>query len=56
VIYGSKGAEGGYQEAIQLLEKKRLQIAPMITHRFPLDETAKGLRPWRIRLISLCVS
>jgi len=44
VIYGSKGAEGGYQEAIQLLGKRKLQIKPMITHRFPLDETAKGFK------------
>ena len=42
IIYGSKGGEEGYEEAVQLLGHKRLQITPMITHRFPLEETAKG--------------
>lgn len=44
VIYGSKGGEGAYQDAIQLLGEKRLQIIPMITHRFPLEETDKGFK------------
>jgi L-iditol 2-dehydrogenase len=44
VIYGSKGGEEGYQEALKLLEEKRLNITPMITHRFPLEETAKGFK------------
>jgi L-iditol 2-dehydrogenase len=43
-IYGSKGGARGYQEAIQLLEEKKLQILPMITHRFPLEETPKGFK------------
>ena len=42
IIYGSKGGEQGYEEALQLLEDKKLQVTPMITHRFPLEETAKG--------------
>lgn len=42
IIYGSKGGEEGYDEALQLLEDQKLQITPMITHRFPLKETAKG--------------
>jgi threonine dehydrogenase-like Zn-dependent dehydrogenase len=42
IIYGSKGGEEGYEEALQLLEDKKLQVTPMITHRFPLEETAKG--------------
>ena len=42
MIYGSKGGEEGYEEALQLLEDKKLRITPMITHRFPLGETAKG--------------
>ena len=41
-LYGSKGGEEGYEDALQLLEDKKLQITPMITHRFPLSETAKG--------------
>jgi threonine dehydrogenase-like Zn-dependent dehydrogenase len=44
LIYGSKGADGAYQEAIQLLEEKRLQIETMITHRFPLVETPEAFR------------
>lgn len=42
VIYGSKGAAGMFGEALRLLEEKRLQILPMITHRFPLEETARA--------------
>jgi len=44
VIYGSKGAAGAHQEAIQLLEEKRLQIVPMITHRFPLEEAPEAFK------------
>jgi threonine dehydrogenase-like Zn-dependent dehydrogenase len=44
VIYGSKGGDGCHEEAIQLLEEKRLQITPMITHRFPLEETAEAFK------------
>ncbi len=44
VIYGSKGGSGAYSEAIALLEEKKLKILPMITHRFPLDETAKAFK------------
>jgi L-iditol 2-dehydrogenase len=44
IIYGSKGGAGSYQEAIQVLEEKRLEIVSMITHRFPLDETAEAFR------------
>ena len=44
VIYGSKGAAGAFKEAIQLLEEKKLQILPMITHRFALEETAAAFK------------
>jgi L-iditol 2-dehydrogenase len=44
VIYGSKGGEEGYQEALKLLEEKRLNITPMVTHRFPLEKTAKAFK------------
>jgi L-iditol 2-dehydrogenase len=44
VIYGSKGAAGAFKETIQLLEEKKLQILPMITHRFPLEETAAAFK------------
>ena len=44
VIYGSKGGEGAFPEAMQLLAEKRLQILPMITHRFSLDDTAAAFR------------
>ena len=44
VVYGSKGAAGAFQDAIQLLEEKKLKILPMITHRFPLEETAAAFK------------
>jgi threonine dehydrogenase-like Zn-dependent dehydrogenase len=44
VIYGSRGASGTSQEAIQLLTEKKLQLLPMITHRFPLEETAQAFK------------
>jgi len=43
-IYGSKGADGTFNEALQLMEEKKLQILPMITHRFPLEETAAAFK------------
>jgi threonine 3-dehydrogenase len=42
VIMGSKGGEGAYQMALSLLAEKKLQLLPMITHRFPLAEGARG--------------
>ncbi|MBW2339345.1 MAG: alcohol dehydrogenase catalytic domain-containing protein [Deltaproteobacteria bacterium] len=47
IIYGSKGGEEGYEEAVELLAQKRLQITPMITHRFPLEETPKGFETFQ---------
>ena len=47
VIYGAKGTEGAFQEAIQLLEEKRLKILPMITHRFPLKEAADAFKTFK---------
>ncbi|MFC1861964.1 zinc-binding dehydrogenase [Chloroflexota bacterium] len=44
IIYGTNGGEEGYHEALLLLGEKRLEIAPMITHRFPLEDTAKGFK------------
>lgn len=44
VIIGSKGGDGAYPEALRLLEEKRLNITAMITHRFPLEETAEGFK------------
>lgn len=44
VIYGSKGAAGAFEEALNLLADKRLEILPMITHRFPLSETAAAFK------------
>ncbi|MFC1976805.1 zinc-binding dehydrogenase [Chloroflexota bacterium] len=44
IIYGTKGGEEGYQEAIQLLEEKRLKIVPMITHRFSLEDAVEGFK------------
>ena len=44
IIYGSKGAQDGFPEALQLLKEKRLKTTPMITHRFPLEETEKAFQ------------
>ncbi len=44
VVYGSKGAAGAFKEALQILEEKKLKILPMITHRFPLEETAAAFK------------
>jgi threonine dehydrogenase-like Zn-dependent dehydrogenase len=44
VIYGSKGGGGTIEEAMQLLADKKLQLLPMITHRFPLEETAQAFK------------
>ncbi|MEW6671803.1 MAG: alcohol dehydrogenase catalytic domain-containing protein [Thermodesulfobacteriota bacterium] len=44
VIYGSKGADGSYGEAMKLMSEKRIQILPMITHRFPLSETVAAFK------------
>jgi len=43
-IYGSKGSAGAKEDAIKLLEEKRLKVIPMITHRFPLEEAAQAFR------------
>lgn len=52
VILGSKGGEGGYQLALSLLEEKKLQLLPMITHRFPLAEAARGIQALEDRNIN----
>ena len=52
VIFGSKGGEGGYQLALSLLEEKKLQILPMITHRFPLAEASRGIQTLEDRNIN----
>ena len=44
IIYGSTGGGGAFPEALQLLAEKKLQVLPMITHRFPLSETAKAFK------------
>ena len=44
IIYGSKGAGGAFDEALKLLAEKKLKVLPMITHRFPLEETAKAFK------------
>jgi threonine dehydrogenase-like Zn-dependent dehydrogenase len=50
VIYGSKGANGAYGGAIALLKEKKLKILPMITHRFPLDDTAKAFKVFQDKI------
>ncbi len=44
LIMGSKGGEGGYQMALSMLAEKKLQLLPMITHRFPLVEAPRGFQ------------
>ncbi len=44
MILGSKGGEGGYSLALILLAEKKLQLLPMITHRFSLDEGARAFQ------------
>lgn len=50
VLYGSKGTSGAFEDAIQLLAEKRLQILPMITHRFPLEETAAAFNVFETKV------
>lgn len=42
-IYGSSGGEDGYEDAISLLGGRKLSIAPMITHRFTLEDAPRAL-------------
>ena len=51
-ILGSKGGEGGYPLALRLLEEKKLQLLPMITHRFPLAEAPRGIQTLEDRNIN----
>jgi threonine dehydrogenase-like Zn-dependent dehydrogenase len=44
ILYGSKGAEGMFPETMDLLTRRQLQIMPMVTHRFPLAETAAAFQ------------
>ena len=44
IIYGSKGASGAFDDALKLLAEKKIQVLPMITHRFPLEATAKAFK------------
>ena len=43
-IYGSKGGNEGYRDALLLLKEKKLNLTSMITHRFPLEEAEKAFR------------
>jgi threonine dehydrogenase-like Zn-dependent dehydrogenase len=52
VIYGSKGGEGGFQEALHLLAEKRLAVIPMITHRFALEETAEAFKTFEDKSVN----
>ena len=51
-IFGTTGGEEGYQEALRLLAEKRLEIIPMITHRFPLEDTAKGFQTFEDKSVN----
>jgi len=54
--YYDRRGRRGYEEALQLLEDKKLQITPMITHRFPLKETAKGFGVFEDKNAMPCAS
>jgi threonine dehydrogenase-like Zn-dependent dehydrogenase len=49
-IISSKGSLEAKREAIQLLEKRSLQILPMITHRFPLEETVQAFKTFEDKI------
>lgn len=49
-LIGSKGGFGCYQEAITLLEQKKLIIEPLITHRFPLEKVVDAFEVMDKRL------
>lgn len=48
-LTGSKGAGGCYGEAVDLLSGGGLRIAPLVSHRLPLAETAQAYGLWESR-------
>jgi L-iditol 2-dehydrogenase len=38
------GAPIDLNEAIELIKTKKVEVRDLITHRFPLDEAAKGFK------------
>jgi threonine dehydrogenase-like Zn-dependent dehydrogenase len=43
-LCGSRGGAGCYGVALDLLQKKRVRIKPMISHDFPLENVDEGMR------------
>jgi L-iditol 2-dehydrogenase len=41
-VVGSKGGYGFYPKAVELLENRRIQVEPVVTHEFPLSESARA--------------
>lgn len=53
-VVGSRNSSGAFPEAISLMEKGRINLAEMITHRFALEEAPevfRGIEEGRIRPI-----
>jgi L-iditol 2-dehydrogenase len=43
-LLGSKGGYGAYEATAQMLSRKQVRIAPLISHTFPLDGLAEAFR------------
>ena len=43
-LCGSRGGAGCYGVALDLLQKKRVRIKPLISHDFPLENVDEGIR------------
>lgn len=42
-IIGSKGGQGGYRPALELMTSKVVDVRPLISHRLPLEKVREGL-------------
>jgi L-iditol 2-dehydrogenase len=49
-VVGSRGAPNAILESIKLLDSRRVDVKPLVTHKFPLSEFEKGIEIFRRRL------